>query len=62
MRVKKSLAMFDVLTVTILQIEVFLECDVMGQVGVYIAEGHSAFIFRILQSKPDPEDGGTIVL
>jgi hypothetical protein len=34
----------------------------MGQVGLYIAEGHSAFIFRILQSKPDPEDEGTIVL
>jgi len=54
--------MFGVLTVKFLQIEVFLGCDVIGQVGLYISKGHSAFIVRILQSKPDPEDGCTTVL
>jgi hypothetical protein len=62
LRVKKSLVMFDILTVNLSADWSFFECDVIGQVGLYISKDHNAFILRILWFKPDPENGGTIVL
>jgi hypothetical protein len=39
-----------------------VECDVIEQVDLYISKDLGAFVFRILQSKPDPEDGSSTVL